>query len=363
LGKPHITRIKSRATRHHMRYAKRNAWRFFLCILRYTISMSFSKIRVAVLRGGPSSEYDVSLKSGHTVLKNLPSKYHPIDIFISKDGLWHRGGLEKKPHDALHDVDVIFNALHGEYGEDGKVQQLLDESTIPYTGSGAAQSALSMNKILTKETLAKHFTLKTPRHFAVRKGEDVQSKAHDIFKIMHAPYIVKPISLGSSVGVSLVKSIHGLPDVLELALQNAALVMVEEYIHGKEVTCGVVDDLRGSRHYTLPLVEIIPPQGSPFFDYDAKYGGQSQEICPGRFSESEKKEIEALARDVHATLGLRHYSRSDFIVHREKGIYFLEVNTLPGLTSESLLPKALEAVGVTLPSFFDHVLTLALKKN
>jgi D-alanine-D-alanine ligase len=129
----------------------------------------------------------------------------------------------------------------------------------------------------------------------------------------------------------------------------------------KDATCGVVEKFMDEPLKALPPVEIIPPTEADFFDYQAKYGGQSREICPGNFSNTETAEIQRVAAAAQRTLGLRHYSRSDFIIHPTRGIYFLEVNTLPGLTNESLLPKSIRAAGSTLPEFLDHVLTLALE--
>ena len=137
---------------------------------------------------------------------------------------------------------------------------------------------------------------------------------------------------------------------------------MEEYIRGREATCGVVDDFRGHKTYPLLPIEIAPPAGKKFFDYEAKYSGQSTEICPSQFSIEEKRELGELAAAVHKLLGLKHYSRTDFIVS-PRGIYILEVNSLPGLTAESLVPKSLAALGVPLPHFLDHVVSLALGRK
>jgi D-alanine-D-alanine ligase len=323
--------------------------------------MSFAhKIRVAVLRGGPSSEYEVSLKSGETVLKNLPSKYDGIDVFISRDGVWHVHGIEKKPAEALKHVDVAFVALHGQYGEDGKVQRILEHIGIPYVGSGAFSSALAMNKHHAKKALS-HLAdrVRFAAHRLFTRDEVREKGAHEIFRLIPHPSIVKPAAAGSSVGITVVRTFFDLESALEKALEHSDTIIIEELVEGREATCGVVDHFRGERHYALLPVEIIPGKESPFFDYDAKYEGQSQEICPGNFDDSIKKVIQEAAQAVHRDLGLRHYSRSDFIVHPRRGVYFLETNTLPGLTQESLLPKSLSAIGASMPQFLDHVITLA----
>ena len=318
-----------------------------------------NKIRIGVLRGGPSSEYEVSLKTGVSVLNNLPDKYSPVDIFIDKSGVWHIQGVPHQPHETFKKVDAIFNALHGEYGEDGKVQKILDTFSVPYTGSKTIASAIGMNKALAKNVFKSH-GIKTPYFTVESKSENIDEIASKLFKTFPMPAVVKPIAGGSSVGVSIAYDFRGLKDALAKAFEYSDKALVEEYINGREATCGVVDKFRGKDIYSLLPIEIIKPEKSEFFDYEAKYCGGSQEICPGNFSQSEKEAIQGLAVMAHKVLGLRHYSRSDFIVSPRRGIYILEVNTLPGLTSESLLPKSLQAIGCSLPDFLDHLITLAL---
>jgi D-alanine-D-alanine ligase len=174
--------------------------------------------------------------------------------------------------------------------------------------------------------------------------------------------IVKPASSGSSVGISFVKDFLNFESAIREAFKHSNSVIVEEYITGKEATCGVIDSYRNYDYYPLPPVEIIPHEGT-FFDYASKYEGKSNEIVPGNFTDQEKKEIERLAVEAHKGLGLRHYSRSDFIIHPHRGVFILETNTLPGLTEESLILKALESVGATLEHFLDHVVQLALSRK
>jgi D-alanine-D-alanine ligase len=318
-----------------------------------------SKLRIAVLRGGPSGEYDVSLQTGGSVLKHMPEKYQAYDILISKDGRWHREGVARSPDRALLGIDAVVNALHGEYGEDGKVQQLLQSLGIPYTGSNSLASALAMNKVLSKKAFENH-GIKTPYYAVIRRGDDINEKTSYIFNHFLLPFIVKPASSGSSLGVTLVKNFDNLFDAIEKALSISDTALIEDYIKGKEATCGVVDGFRGEQTYALLPVEIAHGPQHDFFNYEAKYGGGTQEICPGRFSDSEKEEIQRLAKHVHNSLGLRHYSRTDFMIHPRRGIYVLEVNTLPGMTSESLFPKSLAAVGSSLGEFLDHLISLAI---
>jgi D-alanine-D-alanine ligase len=321
-----------------------------------------SKIKVGVLRGGPSSEYEVSLKSGAAVLKNLPEKYLPVDIFVTREGIWNVSGAEHRPEAALRKVDVIFNAMHGEYGEDGRVQELLEAFGTPYNGSGVFASRLAMNKALAKSFLARE-GIKTPAYKLVEKGRLTEPAIAELFRTTILPAVVKPVDLGSSVGVSIADDFPSFERALRDVFDKTDSALIEEYIKGREATCGVVENFNGERYHALPPIEIVPPPEASFFDYQAKYGGKTREICPGNFTEAEQAEIKNLAAGAHRILGLRHYSRSDFIIHPTRGIYFLESNTLPGLTAESLLPKSLYAVGVSLPQFLDHVLTLALREK
>ncbi|MEK9168124.1 MAG: ATP-grasp domain-containing protein [Patescibacteria group bacterium] len=319
-----------------------------------------SKIRVGVLRGGPSSEYDVSLKTGANVLKNLPDKYIGYDIFVSRDGAWHIGGVPVTIGVVTDRVDVIWNALHGAYGEDGKVQGFLEAARIPYTGSGVFSSLFAMNKHLAKDRL-KNAPVKIPIAEVLERSEDITEVALRIFRSFPQPCVVKPVANGSSVGVSVARDFNSLVGALERAFAISDRVLVEEHIKGKEATCGVVDAFRGAEHYVLPPGEIRVPK-ERFFDNELKYSGTTAEIFPGNFTKEEKRILEEAAVWVHRELGLRHYSRSDFIVS-PRGIYFLESNTLPGLSEESLFPKALSAVGSNLSEFTDHVLTLAISRK
>jgi D-alanine-D-alanine ligase len=331
-------------------------------------------IKVGVVRGGVSPEYSVSLLTGGNVLSHLRGqklslKYKPIDILIDKDGVWHLNGLPIEPHELIHKVDVVFNALHGDYGEDGKIQQVFDQLAIPYTGSGAFASAVGYNKVSSKEKFLRS-GIKTPKHmlFPVYNkdsdGDMVHYAKHcalHVARSMPPSWIVKPVASGSSVGIHVCKTTADLVHVfIEYAEKNIA-PLVEELIHGKEATVAVVEGFRGQEYYSLPPIEIRIPKKKVFFDYDAKYTGMSEEICPGNFSPDEKIELEHLARLIHKSLGLSHYSRSDFIVHPKRGIYALEVNTLPGLTNESLTPKALYAVGAEMHEFIDHIIEMALR--
>ena len=322
------------------------------------------RIKVGVLRGGPSSEYEISLKTGAEVIKHLPKDvYDTQDIFISREGIWHKNGMPIAPHDALYHIDVIFNALHGQYGEDGKIQHLLESYKIPFTGSGYLASILGMNKALSKDVFEKN-KIKTPQYRLIENPKDISSKENagkliELFRIFPLPIVVKPTSAGSSMGITLVKNFPSFEEAIKKAGEYSNSVMIEEYIPGVEATVGVIDGYRDEQTYALPAIEIRP-KNNIFFDYEAKYNGMSDEIVPGNFTHDEKAKLEDIAKKVHNALGLRHYSRTDLIISLNRGIFVLEANSLPGLTEGSLLPKALHAVGAPLSHFLDHVLRLAL---
>lgn len=320
-----------------------------------------SQIRVGIIRGGPSSEYEVSLKTGASVLAYLPPQYKKEDILITKDGIWHFGGVPINPINLSNHIDVAFLCLHGEYGEDGQVQKILESIGLPFTGSGSLSSAIGMNKIHSKKHLVDS-GVKMPRHIHVTEQDIPEKKAKEAFDHFAPPYIVKPVDRGSSVGLFVVKNTHELAAAIRECLKCSPSVLVEEFIRGKEATCGVVENLRGHKFYPLYPTEIIPPSKRAY-DYDAKYQSEDTKIlCPGRFSLEEKAQLQRLAVLAHQKLNLRHYSRSDFIVS-PRGIYYLETNTLPGLTDHSLVPKALVAAGIAYADFLDHLIKLALGKS
>lgn len=317
---------------------------------------------VAVLRGGPSNEYDVSMKTGAAVLSVLQeSAYRTKDIIITRQGEWLVSGFVQSPAQALCDVDIVFNALHGTYGEDGTVQRMLDRIGVPYTGSGAYPSAIAMNKHLTKE-VARTAGLLTPPSFKVTRSgtTDPVRTAHRIAELFGPSYVLKPVSSGSSAGIQIATDVVELSKCVSTMLVDEESILVEKRIHGTEATVAVLEQYRDEAQYIFPPIEIIPAANTEFFDYGAKYGGTTEEICPGRFAPAVKDELQTAAATMHTALHLRQYSRSDFIVASE-GIYFLETNTLPGLTNESLFPKAMSAVGGSYRELIKHLLDAAYR--
>jgi D-alanine-D-alanine ligase len=321
-----------------------------------------SRIRVAVLRGGLSDEYNVSLWTGAAVLENIDKNlFEPLDIIITRSGEWLHNGKVWLPEHLLQIVDVVFNALHGTFGEDGTVQRMLDRYAIPYTGSKAFASSIAMNKVTTKDFL-RSTDIKMAPHLHVKRDsiEDVHRISEKIVDMFGPQYVIKPVNSGSSVGTMMVKNPLLLPQALEDSLKVYDEVLVEARIPGREATCGVIERYRGESMYALPPIEIVVPPAQDFFNNTNKYNGQAEEICPGRFDRNTKEELMRVSKLVHQTLNLAQYSRSDFIIAKD-AIYFLEVNTLPGLTKKSLFPKAIESVGGTYKDFITHLLTDALK--
>lgn len=312
--------------------------------------------RIAVLRGGPSEEYSVSMLSGEKVLGALQKLERPYkDIIISKGGEWIENGFVKKPEMALEAVDIVFIALHGTYGEDGQVQRILERKKIPFTGSRALSSAIAFNKELTKQTL-KRSGIKMPRHRKIDKTDlvNLDEEINHIFSEVGNELFVKPLASGSSFGTRYVPSKEILrTTIVELLIQYEQ-ILVEEYIRGREATVGVLNNFRSADIYALPAIEIVPPNGSALFSNENKYNGTTEEIVPGRFSYSEKAKLSEIAQLVHKAIDCKQYSRSDFIV-RDGEVYFLEINTLPGLTSESLFPKAAAAIGLEYHQLIQHL--------
>ncbi|MEK7638635.1 MAG: D-alanine--D-alanine ligase [Patescibacteria group bacterium] len=316
--------------------------------------------RVAVVRGGPSEEYEVSLNTGANVLRALSELgYSHKDIVVTKAGDWLETGISRSPEAALQAVDVVFVALHGAYGEDGQIQKILQRNHIPFTGSRAFPSALAFNKALTKEHLKKH-KVRMPAHVKVSKSNftSLKETLHDLEHALGTELFIKPLASGSSHGAKFVPNLQTLSWVLPELLEQYDEVLVEEFIRGREATVGVLQNFRDQDVYVLPVVEIVPPAGEPLFSYENKYSGSTTEICPGRFSYHEKAKLSDAALLAHTVLGCDQYSRSDFIV-RNGEVYFLEINTLPGLTSESLLPKAAAAVGLSFNELVRHLVETA----
>ena len=353
-----------------------------------------SGMKIVVLCGGLSTERKISLSSGTQVCRALREKGHkavlvdmymglenvtddpaavladPASLFddlpplapVEFDGkapdlyqvmlsrkwkspsLFGRGVVE-----ICRKADIVFNALHGANGEDGRVQAAFDLLGIPYTGSGYLGAAMAMDKLITKQMVSGN-------DFRMPAWQEIKCEDGDIDAVLHqisAPCVVKTPTGGSSVGVVIVRDPDELRSAVEECLQFNDTLLVEQLIEGREFTCAVLKDR------ALPSVEIAPK--TEFYNYENKYrAGATEEICPGRCSLQVEKKMGEMALYVHRTLGLRTYSRSDFIVDHNDNVWFLEVNTLPGMTPTSLVPQEAEAVGISFGELCETIIEDAL---
>ncbi len=304
-----------------------------------------SKERVAVVMGGPSSERDVSLASGQGVLaalERLGYESRSLDF-------------DARFVDALRGFkpDIVFNALHGVGGEDGTLQGLLDWLRVPYTGSDLRSCALAIDKHLTKKLLS---------------AEGLPTPAWDTFDFdggtlpllpgsLNLPLVVKPRDEGSSTGVMLVRTHEEWSRTMIELSERRSAVLAEEFVDGREFSCGV---LFGE---ALPVIEIVPREQS-FYDYEAKYrAGASSHDVPAKIDEDLAHRLQMLALSTHRLLGLRDYSRTDFIVTTGGRPYILEINALPGLTTTSLLPEECLAAGISYDALVDRLVRAALDRG
>lgn len=322
-----------------------------------------AKIRVAIIKGGPSHEHDFSLKTAESVLKNLSERYEVHDVLINKKGEWYLNDKFANPEKVARNVDVVFNATHGQFGESGELQQILDSFGVPYTGSGATASLHGMNKFLSKAAF-ENAGLLVPRAAMVdREEDDLNKAAVDIYKRFGPKVVVKPLASGSSAGVVVVSSVQDLINALNWVAGFSNKILVEEFINGVEVTCGVIDNFRKQNRYALLPAEVTPREGAEFWDYEAKFSGGAEHLIPSdNLSPELKKKIEEAAIKAHNAIGARHYSRTDFIITPKGKIYVLEINTLPGLSEDDVFTKSLESVGAKYSDFLDHLIKLALKR-
>lgn len=304
--------------------------------------MRSQKLRVAVLAGGPSSEHEVSLKTASNVIAKLDKKkYDAQQIIISKEGKW------PMPPDKLS-ADVVFIAMHGAYGEDGTVQSILEKAGMPYTGSDVAASKLGMDKRKSSEIFASNGLL-VPESFDVSRCK--------------FPVVVKPVDGGSSVGVTIVETSDLLEDAVCEARKHSRDILIQEYIEGRELTCGVLDDGLGNAT-ALPPTEIIPV-ARKFFDYHSKYVvGASKEVTPPDLPEKIIKAIQEIALKAHKVIGCSGMSRTDVIIKNSEPskIYVLEINTIPGLTETSLLPQQALVAGISFTDLLDKIIGAALNR-
>jgi len=308
-------------------------------------------VRVAVVSGGPSSEYEVSLKTAKMVMSRLKSqKYQAEEVRVSKMGKWPISFKKLK-----EEFDVVFIAMHGEYGEDGKLQAKLEKEKIVFTGSGSKASKLSMDKALLSEFLKKKGVL-IPEFAFLKNRAPVKNFGPVICACL--PLVVKPSDRGSSVGVTIVNKLTDLAPAISEAMKYSSNIMVQKYIAGRELTCGVIE--KDGKLIAFPVTEIIPKK-SKFFDYKAKYvKGASEEITPAKISQKAAAEVKKQSLKIFKMAKCQSYARMDYILGEDGKIYFLEINTLPGMTETSLLPQGAKAHGIEFSSLLDIIISNAL---
>ena len=306
---------------------------------------------MAVFMGGFSSEREVSILSGNEVIKSLNRKKFDIfPIIISPELSW-LDGINKAKN---NEVDVAFIAIHGRDGEDGMLQGALHLAGIPYTGPGVLASAIGMDKIRFKKLLASDGVVFPKYHIHTSSQELDQNIFSD-----GCIHVVKPHNQGSSVGVSLVKNKFELVNAINLAHKYSDYVLIEEYIKGKEIACAV---LGNNNPEVLPIVEIIPDH--EFFDYESKYTSQkTREIVPAKIDDKLTALVNSLTLQIYKHMGARGFARVDYILKDDKVPYCLEANTIPGLTSASLFPKAAKAAGISYQELVEKIIQLAMEQT
>ena len=303
------------------------------------------KARVAVVMGGPSTEREVSISSGRAIAAALSRLDYDVAT-LDFDANFVQSIVEIAP-------DVVFNALHGSGGEDGTIQGVLDWLRLPYTGSDLRSCALAMDKHLTKKLLS---------------AEGLPTPAWDTFDFeggtlpllpgsLNLPLVVKPRAEGSSTGVSIVRTHEEWSRAMIDLSNDRSTILAEEYVAGRELQCGVLFEA------ALPIVEIVP-QGSEFYDYAAKYTpGGSRHETPARIDDDLAHRLQMLALSTHRLLGLRDYSRTDFMVTQAGRPYILEINALPGMTPTSLFPEVCAAAGIAFDALVERLVRAALDRG
>ncbi|MBA2849368.1 D-alanine--D-alanine ligase [Thermosulfuriphilus ammonigenes] len=300
------------------------------------------KTRLALLAGGISPEREVSLRGADSVYQAIDKDRYEVRRYDPATDLPHLVAEARE-------LDCALIILHGRGGEDGTIQGMLELLGIPYQGAGVLGSALAMDKALAKEIYSLA-GLTTPKARKLRRGAPLN------LDNLAFPVVVKPATQGSSIGLEIVKKREELPQALKTAFSLDDTLVLEEFIPGRELTCAILDET------PLPVIEIIPGEDYPFFNYEAKYlPGATKEICPAPIPEEIKLKVQEAALRAHRALRLRHVSRSDFIWGEDGEIYILETNTIPGMTETSLLPLAAKVAGLDFPALIEKLISMALR--
>ena len=306
------------------------------------------KLNVGVIYGGRSNECDISVNTGMEIINNLDSsKYNIVKIFIpyELDNRWVLDLINNK-------LDIVIIGLHGGIGENGSIQGLLECLNIPYIGSDVLGSAIGMNKYITKKLLESN-NIKTPKYLFIKNSDKIDKKN---YSKLDYPLVIKPNEEGSSVGVMIVNNTRELMRGLKKLKRLGYDILVEEYISGNEISCGVIED--GNEIEVLDVLDIKP--NSIFYDYKAKYDDDKTYIDISSLSEDIVSKIKDIAKEVFITLNSKGYARVDMIVS-DNEIYVLEINTLPGMTGHSLIPKELKLKNISYGEFLDNLIVNRLR--
>ena len=321
---------------------------------------------VAIVMGGFSTESEISKISGSVVYKNISNvKFNPFKIIIEKEA-WYadidgeKFDIDKNDFSILKDnekikFDVVYNAIHGSPGEDGKLSAYFEMLDIPHNTCNHFESALTFNK---REciSVAKSHGIIAAKSIFLTKGRDFDVEL--ISNEVGLPCMVKPNRAGSSFGISKVDKAEDLEKAILLAFDIDNQILIEEFIEGTEVTVGVIP--YNGEIIVLPMTEIVTQNS--FFDYNAKYEGESEEITPARISEKDRLTVAEIAMKIYKVLDIKGFSRAEYII--KDGVpYFIEINTIPGLTEESILPQQAKAAGISLEQLFESSINEALLKN
>jgi len=303
--------------------------------------------KICVLMGGRSGEREVSLRSGKRVFDSLKKQGFNVISMDLEDDLVSALKREK--------IDIVYNILHGRFGEDGVVQGLLEMANIPYTGSKVLASALAMNKLAAKRVF-NAVGVPTPHYAEIDANADIKEEAEKIKKLFSFPVMVKPTSEGSSLGITLVKNKAELPGVLERTVAEYKDVFVEEFIKGQEVTVGILGKWKDQT--ALPILELVSKK--EFYDYEAKYTeGMTEFILPARLAEPIYKKTQEVALAAHKALGCYGVSRVDIMVGKDGVSYVHDVNTIPGMTDRSDLPACAAQAGISFDALVLKILESA----
>ncbi|MEW6667806.1 MAG: D-alanine--D-alanine ligase [Thermodesulfobacteriota bacterium] len=309
-----------------------------------------AKLHIALIAGGWSGEREVSLKSGAAVYRALDRRKYRVTGYDPRD---HLSALVR---DAKK-IDLALVLLHGRFGEDGCIQGFLQLLGVSFLGSGVLSSAMALHKKTAKDLYRNH-GLKVAEDVMLYRGEPYSLR--DIIRLLGTATVVKPVSEGSSLGMSICRTREELARGIEAAFEWDREVMVERYIRGREITCAVL----GNRKLeALPPIEIVPNPEYGFFDYQAKYTpGATREICPAPLSEPLSRKAQSAAMTAHLALQCRAWSRTDMILHG-KEVYVLETNTIPGMTETSLVPLAARTAGMSMRALLDRLIELSLEEG